>query len=146
MTDPARTYGLTEGWPDESGKSEVEAFARALAAGVPELPAEALARAGERMREELRHQTRRRWRNRTVLAGALAASITVAFVIVRSLVDQPPTPGAKHAPPDRAPPAIVAADPPVRDTFRVPVLVTPAAPTPDRPLVPLDAHQGLFAN
>jgi hypothetical protein len=146
--DRQNSEELTEGWPGEPDRAEMEAFARALAAGAPQLPDAALARVEDRVREEARRQRRRRRRDRLLLTGAAAALLTASVLILKPfwLHQQTPTvPGRAGGDDDGSPPAVVV-NPPVRDTYRVPVLVTPAAPTPDKPLVALDAYQGLFSN
>jgi hypothetical protein len=44
MNNPPPTDILTEGWPDDPGKADVEAFARDLQANLPQMSEQALQR------------------------------------------------------------------------------------------------------
>jgi hypothetical protein len=138
MSDPQLPDDFTSNWPDEPDKADVEAFAQGLAAGLPQLPVESLERVRARMHEELRRQRRQRWRMRIAVSGTLAASVIVGMLAFRSANRYAtPTPPAPQSPP----PVEI-----VRDTFSVPLLVSPAAPTPDKPLIDVASYQGLFAD
>lgn len=153
MHDPTDNSPVSDDWPDEPDRHDVESFAQSLAANVPQLSDAALARVEEQMRAELCRQGWRRWGRRLLLAGA-AASVVLGMVVLRQVLREPgPRPEnsaqSRHDPnavSDGTAGTLVAADPPVRDVFRVSVLVTPAPPSPDKPLIPLDAHRGLFTN
>lgn len=128
MTDP----NLTEGWPDEPDKAEIEAFARGLAGAIPQLESAALQRVEAGMQDEIARQ-RMRFRQRNwAYASALAASVLIGAAYFIADWFQPRA-NVQH-------PQIV------RDVYRVPAVSVPAPLPPDQPLIAIEAHQGLFTN
>lgn len=162
MIDPNQHNDLTDGWPDEPGKSEVEAFARNLLGHLPELPPEAMQRIGGQMHDEMALERWRKRRLRAVAAITVAASVLIGIVIWRAID------ATAHKSQVQSDPVAMNAAPPVRDQYRVPVLATPVAPatdpvallsveeqkrmekapasTKETPLLAVDSHRSLFAN
>ena len=162
MNDPNKPGDLTEGWPDEPGKAEIEAFARDLQVRLPELPPVAMQRVGGQMHDELAVQRWRKRRLRVVASTVLAASLLIGVGIWRVIES------ADNMKPNSPAALAVRNVPTVRDQYRVPVMATPVVPSPDsrtllpadeqkriasqplpksdRPLVALDSHRNLFTN
>jgi hypothetical protein len=138
MSEPNLPDDLTAGWPDEPGKEDTEAFARALAANVPQLPDDALTRVEERMREEMRLQ-RRRWRRRLAAGGAVAAAVVAGVLWL--MPDPQPVRMRIHRG-DEGRQARAVTD----FYYHIPLPVEPAPPTPAKPLIAVDAYQSLFAD
>jgi hypothetical protein len=123
---------LTEDWPNEPDKHEVEAFARHLAASIPQLPAPALDRVQARMEEAIVREHSQRRQRKWALASAVAASLLIGVTyFIASLF-----PSVGKAPRPEI----------VRDVYRVPAIDAPAPAPPEQPLIALEAHQGLFTN
>jgi hypothetical protein len=162
LNDPPTPDHLTEGWPDDPNRAEVEAFARELQGKLPELPSDAIQRIGGQMHDEMALQ---RWRKRRLrmiaTISTIAASLLIGIVIWR--VNDATAPLAQRSTDQLA----VRGVPAVRDQYRVPIMAAPALPVPDavtllpvdeqkrmgnpllrndRPLVAVENHRSLFAN
>lgn len=127
---------MTDHWPDEPDRDEVEAFANELQTRLPRLPESAIQRVETTLQDALRQQPSfhrsRRW-----AAIGVAASISIVTGLLVMNGRQPQS-EAPHAP--------IISTPPVRDVYLVPVVAVPAPAAPEQPLIALDAYQGLFAN
>ena len=82
MNEPPVPSHLTEGWPDEPSRAEVEAFARDLQGKLPELPPDAMQRIGGQMHDEMALQRRCGRRLRMIAAvSTVAASVVIGIGI-----------------------------------------------------------------
>jgi hypothetical protein len=131
---------LTQDWPADPENAELERLAGSLGSAGPTLPAEALARIGERLQSELdRGERRQRWR-RVLLGSSMAAAILLAvsgYMYWRGAGD--------HLNPQRMP-VLVKEPEPIVD--RVVIAVGDVTPVPAgaTPLVRLDEHRSLFSD
>jgi hypothetical protein len=122
---------LTEGWPDEPDRAEVERFAAELRARLPALPEEALARVGVAVRRAAGRRRAWRWAARTCVAAGLAAAVLLPAALALWMRPRP------HV-------EIVAPAPAlVEDRYEVEYDAPPVA-VPQRALVRIDEQQSLF--
>ena len=135
----AEPNDLTDGWPDDPGNADLARFGADLRASLPALPDEALARVEQKLARE-RKAIRRR---RAVLVGVgIAAALLLSAAVgwrLWSTSAPAPTP---------EPPRTAKEDAPAeRVDDRMTVQFAPAqVETPERPLVPVERYQSLFAN
>jgi hypothetical protein len=129
---------LTENWPDEPDKAGVEGFARELQGSIPQLGDDGMQRIESRLQQEMGRRRRVKRKRNLVAAGALAASLLVGLAIVLWPRDDASVPDIDR----KGEPRLEI----VRDSYRVPMVMTPAPTPPEQPLIALEANQRLFSN
>jgi hypothetical protein len=136
MNEPPIGDPLTQNWPDEPDRAEVEAFAQRMAAGLPGLAPESMNRIEQTINEAIGADARRRGRRRVfavagVAAGLLAAGGALWLSLSHRSVEnqQPVTPETSEA---------------VRDVYSISDALRPTPTVQDRPLITLDEYRSLF--